>query len=197
MNARKFILTYRNGKQEEVITDAADCNAQCMRSFGLTLEEAREFGGNVELAEEVNPPPADPGDSGLPQLPEGQTLNSSSVQPAIVKVGGFDVQLGDVVKAAWQKSQLTVEEWNALEDGAREAYIAAEIDVLEQGGEGALEEDKVPSEPSTEEPPVEEPPVEEPPVEEPPAEEPPAEEPAAEEPAAEKTATQSRRSRKS
>ena len=150
MNATKFILTYRNGKQEEVITDAADCNAQCMRSFGLTLDEAREFGGNVELAEEINPQ-AKPDDSGLPQIPEGEVLIGSSIQPSIVMVAGLEVQLGDVVKAAWQKSGLTVEEWNALDNDPREAFIAAEVDVLEQGGEQALEEDEVPAEHPAEE----------------------------------------------
>lgn len=49
----KFILTYRNGAQEAVITDAETCEAQCNATFGLTLEQAREFGANVEFVEDV------------------------------------------------------------------------------------------------------------------------------------------------
>lgn len=49
----KFILTYRNGAQEAVITDAETCEAQCNATFGLSLAEAQEFGSNVEFAEDV------------------------------------------------------------------------------------------------------------------------------------------------
>lgn len=77
-------------------------------------------------------------EAGLPQLGEYDILNGSSVQPAIVKVAGFELQLGQVVRAAWQKTGFTVEEWNALSDEAREAYIAAEIDVVEEGGQATV-----------------------------------------------------------
>jgi len=77
-------------------------------------------------------------EASLPQLGEHETLNGSNIQPSIVKVAGFELQLGQVVRAAWQKSGLTVEDWNALSDDAREAFIAAEVDVVEEGGETAI-----------------------------------------------------------
>ncbi|MNU19699.1 hypothetical protein D3C71_79320 [compost metagenome] len=60
--------------------------------------------------------------------PELATLLGSSVQPSTVKVAGFDVELGQAVRAAFENSGLTVDEWNALADEDREARIAAVID---------------------------------------------------------------------
>lgn len=45
----RFLLTYRSGATEEVVTDAETAADQCMRTFGLTPEEAAEFGAAVEL----------------------------------------------------------------------------------------------------------------------------------------------------
>lgn len=49
----KFIITYRNGTSEAVISDAESCEAQANATFGTTLEEAREFGANVEFADKI------------------------------------------------------------------------------------------------------------------------------------------------
>jgi hypothetical protein len=54
-------------------------------------------------------------------------LIGSSIQPAIIKVGEAEVQLGDVVAKAHEDSGLTAAEWNAQEEAAREAAIAAAI----------------------------------------------------------------------
>ena len=67
------------------------------------------------------------------QAPEGEaagseTLYGSNVQPAMVKIAGFEVQLGEAVQGAFKNSGLTVSEWNALPDEDREARIAAVID---------------------------------------------------------------------
>lgn len=82
----------------------------------------------------------------LPQLAEHEILNGSSFHPGIVKVAGFELQLGQVVRAAWQKSGLTVEEWNALPNEARDAFIDAEIDVVEEGGAETIAADGLTSE---------------------------------------------------
>lgn len=89
-------------------------------------------------------------EAALPQLGEHEILNGSSFHPSIVKVAGFELQLGQVVRAAWQKSSLTVEEWNALPNEARDAFIDAEIDVVEEGGQATVTADGLAGEqPST------------------------------------------------
>jgi len=66
--------------------------------------------------------------SAAEQSSENETLLGSNSQPAIVKVAGFDVELGQAVKGAFEKTGLTVAEWNALSQDAREGFIAAVID---------------------------------------------------------------------
>jgi hypothetical protein len=55
-------------------------------------------------------------------------LFGSSFQPSHVAIGGNQVQLGEAVAAAFAKSGLTGNAWNALDSAEREALIAAEID---------------------------------------------------------------------
>lgn len=57
----KFKLTYGSGVTEEVITDADDVADQINRTFGLTVDEAKEAGVSVELMAvgEGDQPPAD------------------------------------------------------------------------------------------------------------------------------------------
>lgn len=58
-------------------------------------------------------------------------LLGSSVQPASVELpDGTVLTLGDVVGQAHVASGLSVEDWNALEDSAREALIAETVDKL-------------------------------------------------------------------
>lgn len=62
-------------------------------------------------------------------------LLGSSVQPASFELSdGSVLSLGDVVGRAHAASGLSVEDWNALEDSAREALIAETVDKL--SGEG-------------------------------------------------------------
>lgn len=65
-------------------------------------------------------------------------LIGSSVQPAVLKIGDDEVQLGDIVAAAQAESGLTAKQWNKLSDKKREAAIAAEIErrveALKTGG---------------------------------------------------------------
>jgi len=58
-------------------------------------------------------------------------LVGSSVLPALVRISeGNEVQLGDIVGAAYKASNLSVEGWNELPDDEREAKIAAQVEVL-------------------------------------------------------------------
>lgn len=58
-------------------------------------------------------------------------LLGSSVQPASFELSdGSVLSLGDVVGRAHAASGLSVEDWNALEESAREALIAETVDKL-------------------------------------------------------------------
>lgn len=84
--------------------------------------------------EVTNPVTATPAEG--TQAPEGaqddsaryESILGTNSQPAIVKVGGQDVQLGEAVAAAHTASGLSVSEWNALSEEDRTALIAGVID---------------------------------------------------------------------
>ena len=57
-----------------------------------------------------------------------ESLIGSNLFPALVKVAGFEVQLGQAVEGAFKNSGLTLQEWNALDQGARDTAIGAVID---------------------------------------------------------------------
>lgn len=59
-------------------------------------------------------------------------LYGSSVQPALIKIGGEDVQLGVVVAAAQLASELSVQEWNDLAADVREDLIADELAAMQE-----------------------------------------------------------------
>jgi hypothetical protein len=57
-----------------------------------------------------------------------ESLYGSSKQPSSWKLdNGSTVQLGDVVRAAFEKSGLTEEQWNAIPQDDRESHIAAMV----------------------------------------------------------------------
>lgn len=74
------------------------------------------------------------------------TLLGSSILPALIEIGDAQVQLGEIVAAAHQKSGLSLEDWNALEDAARELLLDAEIKrrlaALEPASKPAAEPDE-------------------------------------------------------
>jgi len=49
MSTRFFLIKYKNGKEEYVQTDAANVADQVNRTFGMTVEQAEEFGVSVEM----------------------------------------------------------------------------------------------------------------------------------------------------
>lgn len=63
-------------------------------------------------------------------LVENEALNGSNILPADIHVGDdVTVTLGEIVAAAHQRSGLTVEAWNALDEPARDQLLTAEIDM--------------------------------------------------------------------
>lgn len=75
----KFKLTYASGLTEEVYTDAVDSADQLNRTFGMTEDEAKEFGVSAELLleGEGNQPPAN---DSLFQDPEQPPADDSLFQ---------------------------------------------------------------------------------------------------------------------
>lgn len=64
-------------------------------------------------------------------LAANETLNGSNTLPALIEIAeGKSVQLGDVVGAAFDKSGLSVEAWNALAETDRDALLNQAIEVL-------------------------------------------------------------------
>lgn len=64
--------------------------------------------------------------------PDDSYLLGSSVQPSTFRLSdGAYLSLGDVVAAAHTKSGLLASAWNAMDEAAREQYIAAEVAALD------------------------------------------------------------------
>lgn len=75
---------------------------------------------------------------------KSKSLYGSSVQPSTFDLAdGLTLQLGDVVRTAFEASGLSVDDWNTQEDAAREASIAEVVSTLalkqvaDQNGEAA------------------------------------------------------------
>lgn len=54
-NTNVFELTYRSGAKETIVTDAQTVEDQCNRTFGMTVDEAAEFGASVVLVGPYDP----------------------------------------------------------------------------------------------------------------------------------------------
>lgn len=63
------------------------------------------------------------------------TLLGSSVHDSSYEIGGKTYSLGDVVALAHKTSELTVEEWNELDEGDRHAKIDITLDDLAEAAE--------------------------------------------------------------
>ena len=64
-------------------------------------------------------------------------LYGSSIVPALIYIGNREWQLGEVVRAAFADSALTVEGWNDLPPLDREARLAKKIYELRDAAEQA------------------------------------------------------------
>lgn len=65
---------------------------------------------------------------------DGETLHGSNKFEATYQIGDETVQLGDLVVAAFQRSGLTREEWDGLDDGVRDAHIETELQRRQKDG---------------------------------------------------------------
>lgn len=72
-----------------------------------------------------------------PEAPAEAGLLGSSVQPSVFTIGGTQVQLGDIVRAAHVATSLSVAEWNELAADVREGLIADELAAMQADAEAA------------------------------------------------------------
>lgn len=83
------------------------------------------------------------GGSTSTKAPAKDVLVGSSVLPSIIELAeGVTVQLGEVVRRTHEASGLSVADWNALDDGDREARLAATVLELQAAAEAEAEAKK-------------------------------------------------------
>ncbi|HFJ9668285.1 TPA: hypothetical protein ACGW1F_004438, partial [Stenotrophomonas maltophilia] len=77
------------------------------------------------------------------KTPASETLVGSNVLPANIElVEGVSVQLGEVVRKAFEHSGLSIADWNALDGDDREAELAAMVRELQSVAEAEAEAKK-------------------------------------------------------
>lgn len=82
-------------------------------------------------------------EGGKTSAPAQETLLGSNVLPANIELAdGVSVQLREVVRQAYEHSGLSIADWNALEDGDREAELAAVVRELQSAAEAEAEAKK-------------------------------------------------------
>lgn len=82
-------------------------------------------------------------EGGKPSAPAQESLLGSNVLPANIELAeGVSVQLGEVVRQAFEHTGLSVADWNALEEGDREAELAAMVRELQSRAEADAEAKK-------------------------------------------------------
>ncbi|PJL44743.1 hypothetical protein [Stenotrophomonas maltophilia] len=82
-------------------------------------------------------------EGGKTSSPAPETLYGSNVLPANIELAeGVAVQLGEVVRLAHEASGLTIADWNALDDGDREARLSATVLELQSAAEAEAEAKK-------------------------------------------------------
>ncbi len=71
-------------------------------------------------------------EGGKPSAPAQETLLGSNMLPANIELAeGVSVQLGEVVRQAFEHSGLSIADWNALDGDDREAELAAMVRELQ------------------------------------------------------------------
>lgn len=79
---------------------------------------------------------AEGGSTSSTKAPTKDILVGSNVLPSNIELAeGVTVQLGEVVRQAFEHTGLTVADWNALEEGDREAELAAMVRELQSRAE--------------------------------------------------------------
>lgn len=82
-------------------------------------------------------------EGGKASSPAQESLVGSNVLPANIELAeGVSVQLGEVVRQAFEHSGLSIADWNALDDDDREAELAAMVRELQSRAEADAEAKK-------------------------------------------------------
>ncbi len=82
-------------------------------------------------------------EGGKASAPAQESLVGSNVLPANIELAeGISVQLGEVVRQAFEHTGLSIADWNALDEGDREAELAAMVRELQSRAEAEAEAKK-------------------------------------------------------
>lgn len=69
--------------------------------------------------------------SNTPAHDASAVILGSSTLPALILISqGKEIQLGDVVNAAFERSGLSTEDWDAQDEAARDGLLNAEIEII-------------------------------------------------------------------
>lgn len=89
---------------------------------------------DTDAAAAASKPATQPNSESIKGAPDGGKpdgiLLGSSVLESSYDIGGEQVVLGDIVRAAFETSGLSVEEWNGMDGDEREALLAAELQAM-------------------------------------------------------------------
>lgn len=141
------LMTSIPPRRDGTVTVTAKDGTRCVFSPGPDGSLVGDVEDEATVAQLLNGGlffPADPDDydkallmsnalataAGADSAAGGVLLGSSSFDP-VLEVGDKQVQLGDVVAAAYAASGMSVEEWNALTETERDDLIEAELDRME------------------------------------------------------------------
>lgn len=123
-----------NGEEVQVADtipqDLADNPAKLRRFWEAGIIELAEFEEPNVVSGRVEP-----------KIEPTETLIGHDEWPAEVQVGDETVPLGDVVQAAFEASELTVEEWNALSDEDRADRLQVALGEMQPADEATADVD--------------------------------------------------------
>ncbi len=85
---------------------------------------------------------AEGGTTAAPPPPPASLVGSNVLPPTIELAEGVSVQLGEVVRQAFEHTGLSIADWNALDDSDREARLAATVLELQATAEADAEAKK-------------------------------------------------------
>lgn len=74
------------------------------------------------------------------QVQEQVVLLGSSTLPALIEIGGKEVQLGTIVAAAHAASGLSAADWNGLSEEDRDERLNAQVEAMQQQADAEAEE---------------------------------------------------------
>jgi hypothetical protein len=61
-----------------------------------------------------------------------ECLFGSDILPSLVKIGDHSVQLGEVVRCGFERTGMTVKQWNSMESSLRDAILLETVNTMKE-----------------------------------------------------------------